>query len=91
MNEALNTSHLSALLNNSPYSEYYNPLELLDSSIPFTEAPKLLFHIPTSNSYLIDLYADDFIRVCLNKVINRYYEVNRCFNIIINTFDLIFK
>ena len=48
MNEALNTSYLSALLEDSLYSEFYENPSLLDKSIHFEEALKLLFPILTN-------------------------------------------
>jgi len=91
MNKALNTSHLSALSNNSFYLEYYNAPILLDQDIPFEEAPKLLFSIPTNKGRLIDLHVDNFISICLDKVIDDYYQAKQCFDVVTNTFDLVFK
>ena len=70
MNEALNTNYLSALKQESKNSEFYNQQTLLETSTPFTEAPKLLFPIPTNRNRLIDLYIDDFIRIFLHQEVN---------------------
>ena len=91
MNEVLNTSHISTLSQDLPYSEYYNLLNILNPNIPFTEAPKLLLLIPTNNRWLIDLCIDNFIRIYSHTVIYSYHEVKRYFNIVTNMFNLIFK
>ena len=60
-------------------------------NIPYAKADKPLFEIPTIHDNLIDLYMDDFIGVCLDRVKNGIYEATTYFNVVINTFDLFFS
>jgi len=38
----------------------------------------------------IDLYIDNFISICLDKLVDGIHEAITCFNIITNVFDLFF-
>jgi len=91
MNEALYSNRLKVLHNLSPYLEYYEDPEILPDDLPFTEASLLLFDIPLYNDCIVNLYINNYISICLNKVIDGVHEAKRLFNIITNTFNLFFS
>ena len=68
MNKALYSNRLQALYQSSPYSEYYEEPEILHSNIPFKPAHPFLFDILLYNDRTVDLYVDDYISICLDKV-----------------------
>ena len=74
INESLNIGRLSALYSTSKYIKYHEALQLLPDSIPFTAASDLLFLIATYKDRFVDLYIDNFINVCLNKIVDGIHE-----------------
>ena len=91
INKAFNSNYLQALHSPSNYLWYHDTPSILPSSLPFARANELLFNILIMNNKFIDLYVDDFISICLDIVVNGIYEVTTCFNVITNTFDIIFS
>ena len=51
----------------------------------------LLFDIPTNINRFVNLYIDNFINICLDKIVDGIYEATRYFNIITNIFNLFFS
>jgi len=91
MNKIFNTNRLSALHLSLSYIDYHEEPIKFSSEISFTPAEPLLFDIPTNNNRFVNLYADNFINIYLNKIVDRIHEATRCFNIITNLFDLFFS
>ena len=69
---------------------YYESLEILNSNIVFTSALDLLALITTNQDRFIKLYFNNFINMCVNIIRNRILN-KKYFNIITNTFNIIFK
>ena len=91
MNEALYTNWLQALHSPSPYLEFYKKQIILPSDIPFAPSTPLLFEINTKKDRFVDLYIDDYVNICLDKIRNSQHEATSYFNVITNTFDLFFN
>jgi len=90
INKTFSTNRLQALYNTSQYIKYYKPLILLPPKTPFAKANNLLFDIPIMKDRFINLYVDNFISICLDKLVNSIHKATTCFNIITNVFNLFF-
>ena len=90
MNKALYTNHLQLLYDTSRYITLHNSLDILPPDKLFSSASKLLFDIPTIKDRMINLYIDNFIEICLDKIIDRVHEAKTIFNIVMSIFDMFF-
>ena len=91
MNKVLNSIWLTRLSSTSSYIEYYKKLIILSDSIPYAKAPNLLFPITLYQERFFNLCVDDFINIWLDRFTDDMCNSTRCFNIIMNTFDVFFN
>ena len=90
MNKTLYTNHLQSLYDTSRYITLYNSLDILPPDKLFSSASRLLFDILTIKDRISYLYVDNFIEICLDKIIDRVHEAKTMFNIVMSIFDMFF-